>query len=160
VSASHVTGVGHTGITVSDLSRTVSYFRDALGLEVSDPVTVGGELFEQVTGVDGCVIDICFVRAGNQAIELLSYSSPPDKVSSALRPCDNGHFHLCLDVDDIAAVIEAGRPHGFEPVNPVQVAAAGPRAGTKVIYLRGPDNLTLELMEHPEPAVIPATKPT
>lgn len=149
MSASHVTAVGHTGITVSDLSRAVSYFRDALGLAVSDPVRVGGELFEQVTGVDDCVIDICFVDAGNQAIELLCYSSPADKASSALRPCDTGHFHLCLDVDDIAAVIEAGRGHGFEPVNPVQVVGAGPRAGTKVIYLSGPDNLTIELMEHP-----------
>lgn len=149
MSTSHVTGVGHTGITVSDLGRAVSYFRDALGLPVSDPVRVGGELFERVTGVDGCVIDICFVDAGNQAIELLSYSSPAATTSSTLRPCDNGHLHLCLDVDDIAAVIEAGREHGFEPVNPVQVAGAGPRAGTKVIYLRGPDNLTIELMEHP-----------
>ncbi len=149
MNASHVTGVGHTGITVSDLDRAVGYFRDALGLEVSDPVHVGGELFEQVTGVDGCVIDIRFVDAGNHTIELLCYSSPADKDSSALRPCDNGQLHLCLDVDDIEAVIEAGRRYGFEPVNPVQVVADGPHAGTKVIYTRGPDNLTVELMEHP-----------
>lgn len=148
MSASHITGVGHTGITVSDLDRAAGYFRDALGLQVSEPVRCSGDLFEQVTGVDGCVIDICFVDAGNHTIELLCYSSPPDKVSSTLRPCDNGHLHLCFDVDDIAAVIAAGRQHGFEPVNPVQVARDGPRAGTRVIYLRGPDNLTVELMEH------------
>jgi len=152
MSGSHVTGVGHTGITVSDLNRAVGYFRDALGLPVSDPVQVSGELFEQVTGVDGCVIDICFVDAGNHTLELLCYSSPAGKASSALRPCDNGHLHVCLDVDDITAVIDAGRPHGFEPVNPVQVVSSGPHAGTKVIYLRGPDNLTLELMEHPRPS--------
>jgi catechol 2,3-dioxygenase-like lactoylglutathione lyase family enzyme len=152
VSASHVTRVGHTGITVSDLGRAVGYFRDALGLEVSDPVRVGGELFEQVTGVAECVIDIRFVDAGNHTIELLCYSSPPDKVSSGLRPCDNGHLHLCLDVDDIEAVIDAGRKYGFEPVNPVQVVPDGPHAGTKVIYTRGPDNLTVELMEHPPQA--------
>ena len=149
MNASHVTGVGHTGITVSDLDRAVGYFRDALGLEVSEPVQVGGELFEQVTGVDGCVIDIRFVDAGNHTIELLCYSSPADKTSSALRPCDNGQLHLCLDVEDIEAVIEAGRRYGFEPVNPVQVVADGPHAGTKVIYTRGPDNLTVELMQRP-----------
>jgi catechol 2,3-dioxygenase-like lactoylglutathione lyase family enzyme len=144
-----IIGVGHTGITVSDLDRAVGYFRDALGLEVSEPVRGSGELFEQVTGVDGCVIDIRFVTAPGHTIELLCYSSPPGKASSGLRPCDNGHMHLCLDVDDIEAVIEAGRPHGFEQVNPVQVIAQGPRAGTKVVYTRGPDNLTVELMEHP-----------
>jgi glyoxylase I family protein len=152
VNASHVARVGHTGITVSDLGRAVAYFRDALGLKVTDPVHASGTVFEQTTGVPGCVMDICFVDAGNQAIELLCYSSPPDRASSSLRPCDNGHMHLCLDVDDIAAVIEASRGHGFEPVNPVQVISGGPRAGTKVIYLRGPDSLTVELMEHPRRA--------
>jgi catechol 2,3-dioxygenase-like lactoylglutathione lyase family enzyme len=147
--AGRVTGVGHTGITVSDLDRATGYFREALGLVVSEPVACRGELFEQVTGVPGCVIDICYVSAPGHTIELLCYSSPTGKISSGLRPCDNGHLHLCFDVDDIAAVIEAGRAYGFEPVNPVQVVRAGPRQGTKVIYTRGPDNLTVELMEHP-----------
>jgi catechol 2,3-dioxygenase-like lactoylglutathione lyase family enzyme len=147
--AGRVTGVGHTGITVADLDRAIGYFRHALGLQVSGPVSCRGELFEQVTGVPGCVIDICYVSAPGHTVELLCYSSPPDKASSGLRPCDNGHLHLCFDVDDIAAVIAAGREYGFEPVNPVQVIPAGPRQGTKVIYTKGPDNLTVELMEHP-----------
>ena len=150
MSSGRVAGVNHTGVTVSDLGRAVGYFRDALGLPVSAPIACSGELFEQVTGVPGCVIDICYVTAPNHSIELLCYSSPPDKVSSRLRPCDNGHFHLCFDVDDIAAVIEAGRRYGFEPVNPVQLVRQGARAGMKVIYTRGPDNLTVELMQRPE----------
>ncbi|MBO0832226.1 MAG: VOC family protein [Actinobacteria bacterium] len=145
----HVTRVGHTGITVSDLDRASGYFRDALGLEVSAPIPCSGELFEQVTGVPGCVIDICYVTAPGHTIELLCYSSPAGKVSSGLRPCDNGHLHLCFEVDDIEAVIEAGRSYDFEPVNPVQVVREGTRAGTKVIYTRGPDNLIVELMELP-----------
>jgi catechol 2,3-dioxygenase-like lactoylglutathione lyase family enzyme len=146
---SRVIATGHTGITVSDLDNAVGYFRDALGLAVTAPIPCSGELFEQVTGVPGCVIDICYVTAPGHTIELLCYSSPPDKVSSALRPCDNGHLHLCLEVDDIAAVIAAGRGYGFEPVNPVQLVRAGARAGTQVIYTRGPDNLIVELMERP-----------
>jgi glyoxylase I family protein len=148
-SRSRVTATGHTGITVSDLDNAVGYFRDALGLAVSAPIPCSGELFEQVTGVPGCVIDICYVSAPSHTIELLCYSSPSDKVSSALRPCDNGHLHLCFEVDDIDAVIAAGRRYGFEPVNPVQLVGAGSRAGTQVIYTRGPDNLIVELMERP-----------
>jgi catechol 2,3-dioxygenase-like lactoylglutathione lyase family enzyme len=146
---SRVTATGHTGITVSDLGNAVGYFRDALGLAVTAPIPCSGDLFEQVTGVPGCVIDICYVTAPGHTIELLCYSSPPDKVTSALRPCDNGHLHLCFEVDDIDAVIAAGLPYGFEPVNPVQRVRAGARAGTQVIYTRGPDNLIVELMERP-----------
>jgi len=148
-SASRVTATGHTGITVSDLDNASGYFRDALGLAVSTPRLCKGELFEQVTGVPGCVIDICYVTAPGHTIELLCYSSPPDKLSSGLRPCDNGHLHLCFEVDDIDAVIAAGRRYGFEPVNPVQLVREGPRAGTRVIYTRGPDNLIVELMQLP-----------
>jgi catechol 2,3-dioxygenase-like lactoylglutathione lyase family enzyme len=143
-----VTAVAHTGITVSDLDRAVGYFRDALGLAVTTPRECRGELFEQVTGVPGCVIDICYVSAPGHTIELLCYSSPADRISSALRPCDNGHLHLCFDVDDIAAVIAAGRQYGFEPVNPVQTTPAGPRRGMKAIYTKGPDNLIVELRQH------------
>jgi len=149
MSTGHITGVGHTGITVSDMDRAIGYFRDALGLPVSDVIPCSGEMFEQITGVPGCVIGICYVTAPNHTIELLCYSTPPGKTTSTLRPCDNGHFHLCFDVDDIAAVIGAGRKYGFEPVNPVQTVPDGPLAGTKVIYTKGPDNLTVELMEHP-----------
>lgn len=149
VSSARVTGVGHTGITVSDLDRAAGYFRNALGLPVSTAIRCSGELFEQVTGVAGCVIDISYVTAPNHTIELLCYARPADKASSGLRPCDNGHCHLCFDVDDISEVISAGREYGFEPVNPVQVVREGPRAGTKVIYTKGPDNLIIELMEHP-----------
>jgi catechol 2,3-dioxygenase-like lactoylglutathione lyase family enzyme len=140
---------GHTGITVSDLGNAAGYFGDVLGLAVSAPITCSGELFEQVTGVPGCVIEICYVTAPGHTIELLCYSSPPDKVSSGLRPCDNGHLHLCFEVDDIDAVIAAGRRYGFEPVNPVQLVREGARAGTRAIYTRGPDNLIVELMELP-----------
>ena len=118
-------------------------------LPVSEKIPCSGELFEQVTGVPGCVIDICYVSLPNHTIELLSYSSPKDKTSSSLRPCDNGHLRLSLDVDDIDAVIAAGREYGFEPVNPVQTVPEGDLAGTRVIYTKGPDNLIIELMEAP-----------
>jgi catechol 2,3-dioxygenase-like lactoylglutathione lyase family enzyme len=151
MTSSHVTATSHTGVTVSDLGNAAGYFRDALGLAVSAPIACSGELFEQVTGVPCCVIDICYVTAPGHTIELLCYSSPADKVSSGLRPCDNGHLHLCFEVDDIDAVIEAGRRYGFAPVNPVQVVREGPRAGRKVIYTKGPDNLIVELMQLPAP---------
>ena len=146
---SHITSVAHTGITVSDLDRSIGFFRDALGLEVTDKIHCTGEMFEQVTGVPGCVIDVVYVNLPNHTLELLCYSNPADKTSSQLRPCDNGHLHLCFEVDDIDTVIAAGRWYGFEPVNPVQLVREGARAGTRVIYTKGPDNLIVELMELP-----------
>jgi catechol 2,3-dioxygenase-like lactoylglutathione lyase family enzyme len=141
--SSHITSVAHTGITVSDLDRSIGFFRDALGLEVTDKIHGAGEFFEQVTGVPGCVMDVVYVTLPNHTLELLCYSNPSDKTSSSLRPCDNGHLHISLNVDDIDAVIAAGAKYGFAPVNPVQTD----RNGMRVIYTKGPDNLIIELME-------------
>jgi catechol 2,3-dioxygenase-like lactoylglutathione lyase family enzyme len=144
---SHITSVAHTGITVSDLDRSIGFFRDALGLEVTDKIHCTGEMFEQVTGVPGCVIDVVYVNLPNHTLELLCYSNPPDKTSSQLRPCDNGHLHISLNVDDIDAVIAAGKKYGFAPVNPIQTVHGGDYDGMRVIYTKGPDNLIIELME-------------
>ncbi len=152
MSASHITSVAHTGITVSDLDRSIAFFRDALGLPVTDKIHCTGEMFEQVTGVPGCVIDVVYVNLPNHTIELLCYSNPKDRTSSNLRPCDNGHLHISLNVDDIDAVIAAGRKCGFEPVNPIQTVADGGMAGMRVIYTKGPDNLIIELMQAPKAA--------
>jgi len=149
MSASHIVGVAHTGITVSDLDRSIEFFHDFLGLPVTDKIHCTGDMFEKVTGVTGCVIDVVYVTLPNHTIELLCYSNPEDKTSSNLRPCDNGHLHLSFNVDDIDAVIAAGRKSGFEPVNPVQTVPDGDMAGTRVIYTKGPDNLIIELMESP-----------
>lgn len=55
-----VLSTGHTGVTVSDLDRSVRFYRDVLGFELSPPVQVNGPFFEKVTGVPGCVIDVAF----------------------------------------------------------------------------------------------------
>jgi catechol 2,3-dioxygenase-like lactoylglutathione lyase family enzyme len=140
---SHITSFAHTGITVSDLDRSIGFFRDALGLEVTDKIHCTGDMFEQVTGVPGCVIDVVYVSLPNHTLELLCYSNPADKTSSQLRPCDNGHLHISLNVDDIDAVIAAGKKYGFAPVNPIQTD----HDGMRVIYTKGPDNLIIELMQ-------------
>jgi catechol 2,3-dioxygenase-like lactoylglutathione lyase family enzyme len=145
--ATHVTGVAHTGITVSDLDRSIGFFRDALGLPVTGKIRCTGEMFEQVTGVPGCEIDVVYVNLPNHTLELLCYASPEGKTSSGLRPCDNGHLHISLNVDDIDAVIAAGARYGFAPVNPVQTVHGGDYDGMRVIYTKGPDNLIIELMQ-------------
>ena len=147
MSKSHITGVAHTGITVSDLDRSIAFFRDALGMEVSDKIHCTGPMFENVTGVPGCVIDVVFVTMPNHTLELLCYASPAEKKSSDLRPCDNGHLHLSFNVDDIDAVIAAGAKCGFAPVGPVQTVSGGDFDGMRVTYTKGPDNLIIELMQ-------------
>ena len=46
----------HTGITVSDIERSLAFWRDVLGFELSHRAHQKGELAEQITGVFGAEI--------------------------------------------------------------------------------------------------------
>jgi glyoxylase I family protein len=144
-----VSSIGHTGITVSDLDRSIRFYRDVLGLPVSEPVRCTGEMFEKVTGVHGAEIDVSFVRAPGHVIELLCYRKPEGRVRSSLRSCDPGFWHLALKVSDIDRVVAAVGRAAFEPLSAVQRVGDGPLKGLKVVYVRDPDGVVLELLEEP-----------
>jgi len=148
-----VLSTGHTGITVSDLDRSIRFYRDLLGCEVSAPVRAEGPFFETITGVPGCQIDIAFARVPGHVIELLCYRNPPSRAST-LRACDPGFMHVCLKVADLDRVVSVIRSAGFEPVGLIQRAEGGPVDGLKVVYVRDPDGVVLELIEEPPGVVL------
>jgi catechol 2,3-dioxygenase-like lactoylglutathione lyase family enzyme len=142
----------HTGVTVSDIDRAIRFWRDVIGFEVTEKVRRGGELLEMITGVAGAEIDIAYVKAPGHLIELLEYVKPDDTAVSQARPCDPGHMHLCFTVENIDAVVDAARAGGFDPVNPIQTIASGPRKGARAVYTRDPDGIVLEFIEEAKPA--------
>lgn len=148
-----VRSIGHTGITVSDLERSIGFYRDLLGCEVSAPVRAEGPFFEAVTGVPGCRVDVVFARCPGHVIEILCYRSPPAHVST-LRPCDPGFMHVCIKVGDLQKVVDLVRGAGYEAVGAIQKAAGGPIDGLEVVYVRDPDNVVLELIEEPPGVVL------
>ncbi len=52
----------HTSFTVSSLDRTLGFFRDALGFEVTSRAPRSRRLIESVTGVKGADVVIAYVR--------------------------------------------------------------------------------------------------
>jgi catechol 2,3-dioxygenase-like lactoylglutathione lyase family enzyme len=144
----NVRSTGHTGVTVSDLDRSITFYRDLLGCEVSQPVRAEGPFFEAITGVPGCQIDIAFVRLPGHIMELLCYRHPAGRVST-LRPCDPGFVHVCLKVSDLDRVVGLVRGAGLEPAGAVQEVTHGPLSGIKCVYVRDPDGFVLELIEEP-----------
>jgi catechol 2,3-dioxygenase-like lactoylglutathione lyase family enzyme len=149
-----VRSTGHTGITVSDLDRSIRFYRDLLGCEVSKPVRAEGPFFEAVTGVAGCQIDVAFARVPGHVIELLCYASPKNQPASTLRASNPGFMHVCLKVQNIEQVVQAVRSAGFEPLGAIQTAEGGPVEGLKVVYVRDPDGVVLELIDEPPGVVL------
>jgi catechol 2,3-dioxygenase-like lactoylglutathione lyase family enzyme len=139
----------HTGITVSNLERSLSFWREVLGFELSHHAHQKGELAEQITGVPGAEILIAVVKAPGHKIELLEYRAPGDRKKLGARPCDVGSVHVALAVDNLDAVLDTIAASGWKATGQPQTLTVGPNAGKRVIYVRDPDGTTIELMQPP-----------
>jgi catechol 2,3-dioxygenase-like lactoylglutathione lyase family enzyme len=141
----------HTGITVSNLERSIAFWRDVLGFEFSHSAHQTGERPEQITGVKGAELKLAVLKTPTgHKIELLEYFAPPDRARIDARPCDVGHVHVALIVDDLDAVLERIRASGWKAAGKPQTLKQGPNAGKQVVYVRDPDGTTIEFMQMPK----------
>ena len=142
----------HTGITVSNIKRSLAFWRDVLGFELSHTAHQTGETAEEITGVTGAEINLAVLKSpGGHKIELLEYLAPPGRKQDVhLRPCDVGHVHVALIVDDLDAVLQKIAQSGWKAAGKPQTLKTGPNAGKRVVYVRDPDGTTIELMEPPK----------
>jgi glyoxylase I family protein len=141
----------HTGITVSNLERSLAFWRDVLGFELSHRTHQAGDMAAEITGVAGAEIELAVVKApGGHKIELLDYLAPPDRKQHVnLRPCDVGSVHVALTVDNLDAVLERISASGWKAAGIPQTLQSGPNAGRRVVYVRDPDGTTIEFMQLP-----------
>lgn len=146
MAAFKVLSTNHTSFTVSDLERSVAFYRDILGFEVTSIAPRDPQFIERVTGVTGADILVAYVRAPGHSLELIEYRSPEDRGKVQSRPCDTGFAHVAFDVDDVDAATAAIEKAGVVPINRPQEVNAGPNKGRKVVYARDPDGVTIELI--------------
>jgi glyoxylase I family protein len=141
----------HTGITVSNLERSLEFWQNVVGFKFSHRAHQTGEMASEITGVAGAEIKLAVVKApGGHRIELLEYLAPRDRKQHVdLRPCDVGSVHVALSVDNLDAVLQKIAASGWKAAGKPQTLKSGPNAGKRVIYVRDLDGTTIEFMQLP-----------
>ena len=137
----------HTGITVSNLERSLAFWRDVLGFQLSHGAHHTGDLASQVTGVSGAEISIAVLKGYGHKIELLEYLAPRDRKRIDVRPCDVGSMHVAFTVENLDAVLNVISASGWRAAGKPQTLRSGPNAGKRVVYVRDPDGITIEFMQ-------------
>ncbi|MFY1683442.1 VOC family protein [Micromonospora sp.] len=148
--------MNHIGVPVSDLDRSVRWYEDVLGI-AANGVTISADsaALGAVVEVENPAMRAVFSLAGdNVLLELIQYDRPAPKPFEG-RNCDVGVMHLCFEVDDMDTAVRHLRERGVHlNADPVVLMSgdgihAGELAGTKILYLRDPDGIQLELFELP-----------
>jgi catechol 2,3-dioxygenase-like lactoylglutathione lyase family enzyme len=106
---------------------------------------------EEITGVKGTELKLAVLKTpSGHKIELLEYLAPADRKRANLRPCDVGHIHVAVLVDDLDTVLDRIAAFGWKAAGKPQTLKTGPNSGKRVVYVRDPDGTTIEFMQVPE----------
>ncbi len=132
-----------------NLERSLAFWSDVLGFELSHRALHTGALASEVTGVPGAELSLAVLKAPGHKIELIEYHAPADRKKVPWRPCDVGSVHVAFTVDNLDAVLEPIAASGWHPPGQAQTLASGPNAGKGVVYVRDPDGTTIEFMQPP-----------
>lgn len=140
--------VQHTGLTVSNLERSVDFYTRILGCTlIMQQEKVGGYL-AQIVGYPDASVKMAHLSdpAGHHVIELFEYVTP-EVISTDLEPRRVGNAHLCFLVSDLDSIYAAIQNEGITFISTPVPVDTGANAGGAGLYLKDPDGITMELFQ-------------
>jgi catechol 2,3-dioxygenase-like lactoylglutathione lyase family enzyme len=139
VSGIEIKDVSHVSIGVSDMARSIEFYRDVFGWEQLFDEHMEGEAFEQLTGIAGAAGQACGGRIGSLRVELMHFNFIPDVPSTP----GLGLRVLSMEVADARAAHDELVRRGV-PVSgpPVEVF------GVHMFFVLDPDGQGIEICEY------------
>ena len=137
--------IRHTGIVVTDMERSLEFYRDIMGLKPVIDFTEKGQFIDTISNAGG--IDLRMVKLiaeDGGMIELLHYVSHPQPNRGENKLYETGPTHVAFTVDDVDKTYAQWSAKGVtcnsEPV-------MAPDGKAKVFFCQDPDGTYLEIVQ-------------
>ncbi len=138
--------VSHLGICVSNLERSLAFYRDALGFAFESELRVEGEPSETLLRLRDVHLHAVYLVQDGLRIELLHYETPGHLGDGSSRPMNQlGLTHLSLRVDDLDGALAALDAQGVRVLRDTRIDHANLRA--RAVFVTDPDGTLVELVE-------------
>jgi methylmalonyl-CoA/ethylmalonyl-CoA epimerase len=108
-----VRSIHHVAAVVADMQASLSFWRDALGLEL-----------RQLGEVPSEDSRVAFLPTGGSQVELVLPMSMDSGIAKFLAKRGPGMHHVCLEVDDLQGMLDQLKRKGIRLVNEQPRAAA------------------------------------
>ena len=118
-----VNWMNHTGFVVSDMERSLAFYRDLLGLQEERNAVLEGEFISQVLGYHGLKLHVVYLGNGDMkhSVELMQYLDPEGGRAAPKARNDVGSTHMGVIVDDLDSLYSELLARGVKFVNPPAV---------------------------------------
>ena len=135
----------HIGLSVSDIDRSIRFYRDLLGLELVLRIECPAESkLGEVVALPQCSARIAKLKSGDVVLELFEYQRPHGiKIAPDKTQADHGFSYIGFASgnihDDYARLQQQGVKFYGRPIEY--------RPGVWNVYFYGPDGETCELRQ-------------
>ena len=133
----HVTKILHVGISVSDMERSVKWYKDVVGFSEVLKDNYIPPLGARIVFLRGC---------GGMEIELFQYDAPKEIPADRRTPNTDlqtiGTKHAAFETDDMAALKAHFVACGVDIAHEVTMD------GEAVMFVRDPDGVLLEFIQN------------
>ena len=142
----------HVGVTVSDMDRSIAFYRDILGLNFVGEIFMEGPETDALFGRKGCRARVAYLNGSDHImappVELICFvdeacrHDPADLMKTSIS-------EICFRVQDIDAVYAHLVEQGVDCLSAPQAFdfTASGFGKSKAIYFRDPDGIIMELMQ-------------
>jgi methylmalonyl-CoA/ethylmalonyl-CoA epimerase len=130
--------IDHLAILVDDFEPVLTFWRDALGLKVSQILDVPKEKSQ-----------VAFLPLGDSEIELVRPAEEDSGLARALEKRGPGMHHICLEVEDIEGMLHQLVEKGIQLINEQPLVGLGGRKYA-FIHPKSSFGVLVELYEIPK----------
>jgi methylmalonyl-CoA epimerase len=134
----------HIGIAVDDVDAALTFYRDALGLDIEPPEDVATQR-----------VRARFIPVGESRLELLEATASDSPIAAFVKRRGPGMHHITLRVEDIHAALEVLKSRGARLVD----EAPRPGAEGALVAFIHPASAHGVLVELMQPAIVPVQAP-
>lgn len=142
----------HVGLTVSDLERSIAFYRDMLGLEFQGEIFMEGEETDKMFRMENCKARVAYLNGSanieTPPVELIQF------VDNEIHKEQSNLFktsisELCFYTDDIDTIYKKLIENNVDCLSEPQYFdfRADGFGESKAFYFRDPDGIILEIMQ-------------
>ena len=145
----------HLGLCVSDLERSLRFYRDILGFRYLSEMQVAGEPSNTLLQLPDVDLHAVYLERDGTRIELLHYRNPGHVAGPQPRPMNQlGLTHLSFRVDNLAGMLQDLADAGGGVLERTHIDI--PAFEAAAVFITDPDGTLIELVQSPgDPAIPP-----
>jgi methylmalonyl-CoA/ethylmalonyl-CoA epimerase len=113
--------IDHIAVVVDNIETSLAFWRDALGMEMTH--------LEEVKEQESIV---AFLPTGGSEVELVKPTTETSGVAKYLAKRGPGMHHICLEVDNLEAMLADMKAKGVKLINETSTLGAG---GKKIAFI-------------------------